>query len=124
MAIVGSRGFAPLDLVREFVRALPADTIVISGGAPGVDYAAETTARQRGLKIQVFPAHWWNQGHFNRAAGFQRNGLIVAACDRLVAFWDGASGGTKDTIRRAREAGKPYAIGIWAPGTGLVWGES
>lgn len=124
VAIVGSRGFQPLDVVREYVRTLPADAIVVSGGAPGVDLAAENEARRLGLKRQIYAAHWWTQGRFDRAAGFRRNALIVAACDRLVAFWDGASEGTQDTIAKARAAGKPFNIGMWVPGAGLIWGES
>jgi hypothetical protein len=39
-----------------------------------------------------------------KAAGFIRNQEIVDNCDFVVAFWDGASRGTKDTIDRARKA--------------------
>lgn len=30
--------------------------------------------------------------------------------DEIVAFWDGVSKGTMDTIRRAQLAGKPYTV--------------
>lgn len=45
-------------------------------------------------------------GSFGAAAYF-RNGWIVEDCDRLVAFWDGESRGTKVAISLALAAGKP-----------------
>lgn len=41
------------------------------------------------------------------ATAKHRNGWIVEDADQVVAFWDGASSGTADTIRRARAAGVP-----------------
>lgn len=41
---------------------------------------------------------------------FARNGWIIADADQVVAFWDGASRGTKDSIERARKLGKPLHI--------------
>ena len=39
-----------------------------------------------------------------------RNSLIVADCDMVVAFWDGRSRGTLDTITKAVQAGKRVEI--------------
>ena len=39
-----------------------------------------------------------------------RNPDIVAAADRVVAFWDGTSRGTADSIEIARKTGKPVAV--------------
>ena len=39
-----------------------------------------------------------------------RNQQIVDSADRVVAFWDGKSRGTADTLRRAHAAGKPILI--------------
>ena len=36
-----------------------------------------------------------------------RNSWIVADSEQVVAFWDGSSRGTADTIRKAKEAGRP-----------------
>lgn len=44
------------------------------------------------------------------ACAKHRNGWIVDACDHLVAFWDGRSAGTFDSIRRAWKAGKLAAV--------------
>jgi hypothetical protein len=43
-------------------------------------------------------------------AAFCRNGWIVEDSHRIVAFWDGASTGTRDTIKKAERAGRPTHI--------------
>lgn len=107
IAIVGSREYAKLDAVRQYVSKLPDDVVVISGGARGVDSVAEAAAKRRGLEVKIFPAFW---GQYGKRAGFMRNKQIVAAADRVVAFWDGLSPGTLSTIQLATEAGKPVEV--------------
>ena len=102
LAIVGSRGFRNLELVRRFVRSLKPTTVVVSGGAVGVDSEAESAARQCGLKTEVFPAHWSKYG---KSAGPIRNRQIVHAVEGLVAFWDSKSRGTAHVIQLARRKG-------------------
>ena len=107
IAIVGSRHFPRLDLVEAFVASLAPETVVISGGAQGVEDAAERAARARGLEVIVFHADWKAYG---RQAGPMRNPEIVAQADRFVAFWDGRSQGTLDTIVQAVNANLPVEI--------------
>jgi YspA, cpYpsA-related SLOG family len=107
VAIVGSRYFVDLEMVRKYVRSLPAETIVVSGGAMGVDRAAEFEAAKLGLTVISHKADWATDG---RAAGMIRNHHIVADADRLVAFWDGSSHGTKNSIDRARSKGIPVEV--------------
>lgn len=107
IAIVGSRDYSQLEAVRAFVDSLPKDAVVVSGRGRGVDTAAEMRARERGLQTLIFPADWARHG---RQAGFLRNPLIVNACDQLVAFWDGESRGTADTLSLARRANKPIEV--------------
>jgi predicted Rossmann fold nucleotide-binding protein DprA/Smf involved in DNA uptake len=107
VAVVGSRGFRGEAAVRRCVAELPPGTVVVTGGARGVDSWAEDEARRRGVACVVHRADWSTHG---RSAGVIRNGVIVADCDRVVAFWDGASRGTADTITRARKAGKSVYV--------------
>lgn len=107
IAIVGSRGYLDLEAVRRYIRGLPKDATIVSGGAPGVDRTAEREARRLGLRLVVYQAEWDRLG---RGAGIVRNGTIVENCDRVVAFWDGVSRGTENTITRARRAGKPVEV--------------
>jgi hypothetical protein len=107
IAIVGSRNFANLELVRKFVANMDEGDSVVTGGARGVDTAAEATALDYSLTVQVIRPDWKRYG---KAAGMIRNEQIVKVCDEVVAFWDGKSRGTKDTIDKARKARKPIAI--------------
>lgn len=105
IAIVGSRASAQPERIRAYVNALPADTVIVSGGAVGADTVAADAARARGLQVieyVVTPAEWRRLG---KAAGMMRNVKIVNAADELVAFWDGVSSGTLDSIRKARKRG-------------------
>lgn len=106
VAIVGSRGYARLNQVREYVHSLPKGTVVVSGGALGVDRMAEEAAKERGLDTLIYLPDW-DKG---KGAGFVRNSAIVKACDRMVAFWDGKSRGTLDSINKAKKAGKAVLI--------------
>lgn len=102
VGIVGSRDFARLDLVTAYVNTLPPDTIVVSGGARGVDSVAEQAAHARGLVCVIYKPDWKD----GKGAGFARNGRIVAQSDRVVAFWDGKSRGTLDTVWKAYKSTK------------------
>lgn len=108
VAIVGSREYPHPEAVRRFVRTLDRHgVVVVSGGAPGVDRIAVDEAERRGIETLVIAADWVHDG---RRAGLLRNHKLVAACDRVVAFWDGHSRGTEHTITIARQAGKAVTV--------------
>lgn len=73
----------------------------ISGGASGVDSWAEEAFDEiiakypESVSKRIFQADWDTYG---KSAGYRRNELIVAAADKVIAFWDGESRGTKHTI--------------------------
>lgn len=103
VAIVGSREYEPLSDVIDYVRSLPIDTVIITGGAKGVDKTAEIEARARGMEVVIHEAEWNKHG---KAAGMIRNRLVVDDCDKLAAFWDQVSPGTKGVMSMASKAGK------------------
>lgn len=107
IAVVGSRNWKDLLKIKNFIDTLDEDTVVISGGAIGVDRDAEWLAKQRGLLTKVYPADWKKYG---RSAGIRRNNDIVKMADRIAAFWDGESKGTYHTICLSAKAGKPLLI--------------
>jgi predicted Rossmann-fold nucleotide-binding protein len=106
VAIIGSRDYPELDAVREFVRTLPRGTIVVSGGARGVDAAAEREAKTLGLNVEVHYPRW---DLFGRGAGLMRNRDIIRAADYVVAFTTG-SRGTAHGIKLAQDAGTPLQV--------------
>lgn len=117
LAIVGGRDFNNYDKLQEVVGMITgcidvlfADQykpMIISGGAKGADSLAEDLAIDYEWPYKEFPADWDKYG---KSAGFRRNQQIVDACDVVLAFWDGKSKGTRDTINKAKVAKKPTFI--------------
>lgn len=109
IAIVGSRDFQNLDAVRAFVRKLAPGTIVVTGGAAGVDLAAESEARVCGLPepLVIRPEY---KKHHPKLAPKIRNRRIAFECGAMVAFWDGNSGGTANAIAWAVFYGKVVTV--------------
>lgn len=111
--VCGGRDFSNRDLVddnlalfiNEDYLSLP---MIIQGGANGADYEAKEWAERWNLECVEFPAEWDKNG---KAAGFIRNQqMINEKPDYVVAFWDGKSKGTQDTINRAKKAKIPTLI--------------
>jgi predicted Rossmann fold nucleotide-binding protein DprA/Smf involved in DNA uptake len=110
IAIVGSRHFSEPNRVSDYVSALPRGASIITGSASGVDAAATKTARAKGIPVQVIPASFDELADASRSAA--RNQRLIDACDVLVAFWDGASKGTRNTVERALDSGKEVHVFI------------
>lgn len=107
IAVVGSREFRNLEAVRQFVYEQTRDTVIISGGAQGVDDAAHQEARRLRMPYEIYRPDWAKHG---KQAGAIRNHEIVKTADEVVAFWDGKSRGTKITMDIATQLGKPLTI--------------
>jgi hypothetical protein len=105
-AIVGSRNIENYDLLKQAVKGLKI-TMVISGGANGVDKMAERYAHENSLPLTVLPADWQAHG---KSAGMIRNHEIVKTADQIIAIWDGHSRGTAATINMAKKAGKAVKV--------------
>ena len=110
VAIVGSRHFPEPERVAEYIRSLPTRASIITGSASGVDAAATRAARDKGIPVQVIPASFEEVADASKSAA--RNQRLVDACDVLVAFWDGASRGTRTTVERALDSGKEVHVFI------------
>ncbi len=108
VAIVGSRHFAPLEQVTDYVNGLAERASIVTGGASGVDAAATKAARARGLSVQVLPMSF--EEVRDAAVAEERRHKLVDSCDILVAFWDGSSPGTRATVERALDAGKEVHV--------------
>lgn len=109
VAVVGSRSLVKME--EEIIHILP-DFVeesdrLISGGAKGVDSAVQEFARRKGRTIII---HYPNWRKFGKKAGFIRNVAIVADADKLVAFWDGMSAGTKHSIFVAQQKKIPIVV--------------
>lgn len=116
IAVVGSRNFCDMQLVRYMVEEyfLPSSgqapyNVLVSGSARGVDSCAEETAKSIGAEVEIYIPEWDRLG---KSAGFIRNRQIIDAADMVLAFWDGESKGTKNSIDLAVAAKKPINIYI------------
>lgn len=112
LAVVGSRTFTDYSLLCRWMGFMlrgiePEDIEIVSGGACGADSLAERYALADGLAYKEFPADWHRNG---RRAGFIRNREIVLRAERVLAFWDGCSAGTKHTINLATSMQKPVVV--------------
>jgi hypothetical protein len=108
IAVVGSRGFYDYHLFKMVMDAYCEEqgcvTELVSGGCRNsADEMAERYAREKGLKMTVFKPDWNKHG---KAAGFIRNKDIIQNSEKVVAFWNGASKGTKHSIDLAKKYNK------------------
>ena len=112
VGVVGSRDYADLDAVVRLVIGLPVGTVLVSGGARGVDRVVEQTARRIGLTLDI--RHPRIPEKAPRAvvvkALFARNLEILLAVDCLAIFWDGQSSGTAHMIEQAGRRGIPFKV--------------
>ena len=117
LAVVGSRTFNAVEVVRAHLQArLPTVVEIVSGGARGADTLAELVAVELGVPCVVLPADWRRWG---RGAGPRRNAEIAARADAVLAFVDqplDRCRGTRDVVERFRRAGKPVEVVVWPPG--------
>ena len=104
LLVVGSRALKNIDISIY----IPTDTdIIISGGASGVDSLAEKYADDNRLsKLILRP----NYKRYGKAAPIRRNYEMVDLSDKIIAFWDGRSRGTKATIEYAKKRQKDIEI--------------
>ena len=108
VAVIGSRGL----LVDDLEDYLPEETTeIISGGARGVDASAKDYALQHGLKLTEYLPEY---ARYGRAAPLKRNITIIENADLVLAFWDGASRGTKYVIDNCKKRNIP--VKIYMPG--------
>lgn len=134
--MIGSRFGIDTSRVDSFLRELRAtypEIVVVSGGAEGVDNAAEQSWRSLGGEVVSFRPtardaqsftimrvemgatnamyDLYYSGHPTWAeyagACFYRDMLIADEAERCVAFWNGRSKGTANTMDLFRGRGKP-----------------
>ena len=99
------------DKMDQYVAKHGKPSLVISGGAKGADTYGVQWAQARGIPIKEYKPsqdlvrEYIRQGDsrnfaYKKAAN-TRNTDIVNSSDRVVAFWDKKSTGTRDTLVKA-----------------------
>lgn len=125
LAVVGSRDFNDKKVIFDKLDQLNNQykiEMIISGGAKGVDSISIEWAKKNNIKFDEKIPDWDTPVEgvpmkinkfgkpYNPIAGKLRNTLIVNDCSHLIAFWDGFSGGTKDSIDKAKKQDKVLEI--------------
>lgn len=108
LAIVGSRTFNNKALLENTLNNhKDRITLVVSGGAKGADSLGESWAVQNNIPVKVFKPEWHKYG---KSAGTVRNKLIIQECDMCIAFWDGKSKGTANSIFICEKLNKKVSV--------------
>jgi len=103
VAIVGTRTFNNDMMFREYMEKYVSENdTIVTGDADGADHMARIWAAEHKMPLMVFPANWKLHGI---KAGPMRNQQIVDASDKMVAFWNGLSRGTANSIDNAQRRG-------------------
>ena len=103
VAVIGSRDITVTDMDRYVSDCEE----IVTGGAVGVDLCAQEYAKKYGLRLTVF---YPNYRRYGRAAPVVRNRQIVDYADKVIAFWNGFSGGTASVIQYAQKTGTPCDV--------------
>jgi len=110
VAIIGSRNFTDKSYIYKKLDSIFLSNkpeLVVSGGAKGPDQIGINWATNNGIKIKEFYPSWDKYG---KSAGVIRNTQIIENSDLVIAFWDGCSKGTKDSIDKAKKLNKQVKI--------------
>lgn len=113
LLVAGSRTFDDSETFGKIMQEnLHGETVIIEGGALGVDTMAREYAIRNGLEYVEIRPDWKRYG---RAAGPKRNDAMTELAaehgGRALFFWDGQSKGTAQCIRSAKKRG--LAVKIW-----------
>ncbi len=104
LAVIGSRTFNDYDLLECAIKKISMNIVlIVSGGAKGADSLGEKYAHQNDIPTLIFKPDWKRYG---RGAGMVRNKEIISNCDAVIAFWDGISKGTKNSLDLANKLNK------------------
>lgn len=102
VAVIGGRKFDDYERMKSILDLLPI-TRIISGGAKGADKLSERYATENNIPTEIYLPDW---DLFGKKAGFLRNTTIIENSEVVVAFWDGKSRGTRDSIGKANKLKK------------------
>ena len=110
LAIIGSRSFTNTELAnRVFISFFPQGrvSLIVSGGSKGADLIGREIAKRHSIELLEFIPDWDSLG---KSAGFVRNRKIIESSDMVLAFHDGKSRGTQNSLDIARQLKKPSFV--------------
>jgi hypothetical protein len=115
--VCGSRTWTDREAIRDQLRALPPGTTIVHGRSPGggTDLIADEEARKLGHTVIPVPISNDDRARARskRQAPILRNVRMFTEhsdATQTLAFWIGASPGTKHAIGESRRHGIPVTI--------------
>lgn len=107
LSIIGSRTFNDYEIAKQVIFDILyinnyEITEIISGGAKGADTLGKRYAMMHGIPFVEYKPDW----SIGKHAGLLRNTLIIENSDIVIAFWDGKSKGTVDSMKKAKKLNK------------------
>ena len=125
--VCGTRSFEDYKLMTKvldkIIKDFGEDVEIVSGHATGADSLGERYAKEHNLKCCVFEANWEKHG---KKAGFLRNSQMLDYGSEIgienalvVAFWDGVSRGSLDTMKKAQRLKMPTKVCLYVPEDGV-----
>jgi hypothetical protein len=110
LAIVGGRDFTDTtkfeEIVNNYINEIGTPSLIISGGAKGVDNFAENHALKYNIPTLILKPDWSKGKH----AGLLRNTDIVNESTHVLALPTINSKGTYDSINKATKINKIVKI--------------
>jgi len=104
VGVVGSRGLT-VDNLGDY---LPSETtMLVSGGARGIDACAQQYAQANNIPITEFLPEYDKYG---KSAPLKRNIQIVQHSNFMLIIWDGKSRGTQHVITNCKKLNVPFKI--------------
>ena len=113
VAMISSRKLT----VKDLGQCLPPNTtVIVSGGAKGVDTCAREYVLLHGIKLIEFKPDYARYGR--KAAPLKRNITIIGNANLALAFWDGRSNGTMSVIENCKKMGVGVEVHLLNPENG------
>lgn len=104
LLIAGSRNIKEYDLKKHIPNET---TMIITGGAEGIDSLAEKYADEKRISKLVLRPQYELYGKY---APLKRNEKMIELCDMALIVWDGHSKGTEYSICYAEKIGKKVIL--------------
>jgi len=117
VAVVGSRKYTDFNGLKNVLNHIRMISCIISGGAKGADALAEKYAEEHNLPCKIFLPKFKTDPKtpYHARWYIARNKEIVDNSDIVIAFWDGKSKGTKNTITYAKKQKKEIKVIKFTP---------
>ena len=104
LLIAGSRKIKEFDLSPYVPKNT---TLIISGGADGIDTLAEQYADTHNISKLILLPEW---SVYGKTAALVRNKKMIDEAESVLVIWDGHSKGSKFTISYAKKQDKELRV--------------